>query len=396
MDDYRILNIINFNFLGIIHKYNFFAEGGGILVTIDTRWINKSGIGTYLINILPGVIAANPQIEFCLLGEEAILRNSIFSTFNNVYFINFSSIMYSLSEQWVIIRKIPKKTTLFWATHYNIPLLYRGAMLVTVYDLFHLAKPHLVRGFHKRLYAKLMFWSLHYRAVAILTISHFSKCELIRFAGKFKQPIFPIHLGVADDWFEIPQQPRPYLRKYVLFVGNVKPHKNLSALVEAFGSISHLIQHDLIIVGKKEGFITGDSAVADAAIKLGDRVHFTGYVDAEVLHQYFAHAELMVFPSLYEGFGLPPLEAMAAGCPVLCSNSASLPEVCGDAAIYFDPNRVSDIAEKMLALVDDDILLASLKRKGLEHAKSFSWKSCVSQTCEVIQGLLNNSSKGMK
>ena len=366
------------------------------MITIDGRWINTSGIGTYLSNVIPGVLNSFPDYEFHILGDAASLSRLKGIKQVNFQVIQCSAKMYSIDEQIELIRSIPSQTRLFWATHYNIPLLYRGKMIVTVYDLFHLARPQLVRGFHKRLYAKLMFWALHYRAAAILTISHFSKRELTRLAGEFKQPIFPIHLGVADSWFEIPKKPRPYLRKYILFVGNVKPHKNLSALVEAFGSISHLIQHDLIIVGKKEGFITGDSAVAEAAIKLGDRVDFTGYVDAEVLHQYFAHAELMVFPSLYEGFGLPPLEAMAAGCPVLCSNSASLPEVCGDAAIYFDPNRASDIAEKLLGLVNDDDLLASLKRKGLEHAKSFSWKSCVFQTCEVIRILLNNSSKGMK
>lgn len=366
------------------------------MITIDARWINASGMGTYLSNVLPGVIRCFPDEKFCLLGNKSTLTTLIGVNHQNLYIIEANSPMYSLVEQFELLNKIPKNTNIFWSTHYNIPLFYRGKMIVTVYDLFHLAQPQLVGGFHKRLYAKLMFCALHYRASAILTISHFSKRELIRLTGEFKQPIFPIHLGVADSWFEIPKKPRLYLRKYILFVGNVKPHKNLSALVEAFGSISHLIQHDLIIVGKKEGFITGDSAVADAAIKLGDRVHFTGYVDADVLHQYFAHAELMVFPSLYEGFGLPPLEAMAAGCPVLCSNSASLPEVCGDAAIYFDPNRVSDIAEKLLGLVNDDVLLAYLKRKGLEHAKSFSWKSCASQTCEVIQGLLNDSSKGMK
>jgi glycosyltransferase involved in cell wall biosynthesis len=357
------------------------------MITIDARWINTSGMGTYLRNVLPGVIKAFSEKQFCLLGDRAVLSSLGWVNSANVCLVETGSAMYSLSEQLELVRKIPKETSLFWATHYNIPLLYRGKMLVTVYDLFHLAMPELVGGFHKRLYAKIMFSSVRRRAAAILTISQFTKDEFIRFIGESRQPIYPIHLGVAEEWFHIPQSVSPHQRKYILFVGNIKPHKNLSALVKAFGLICDKIPHDLVIVGKKEGFITGDEIVAREAERLGGRVQFTGYVDDEKLRQYFAHAEALVFPSLYEGFGLPPLEAMAAGSSVLVSTAASLPEICGDAAVYFDPHRPEDIAAKMLELLSDEDLRESIRQRGYEHARTFTWDACVKQTCDVIRDL---------
>jgi len=344
-------------------------------------------MGTYLRNVLPGVIAAFPEREFCLLGDKAALSSSGWTNSANVCLVETGSAMYSLAEQMELIRKIPKETSLFWATHYNIPLFYRGKMLVTVYDLFHLAMPELVGGIHKRLYAQIMFWAVRRRAAAIITISRFSKDELIRFAGKGRQPIYPVHLGVANAWFNIPASGEPRHEKYILYVGNVKPHKNLSALVKAFGSISDKIPHNLIIVGKKNGFITGDEIVAREAARLGERVQFTGYVDDETLRQYFAHADALVFPSLYEGFGLPPLEAMAAGCPVLVSDAASMPEICGDAAVYFDPRQLADIAEKMLKVLSDENLRKILRQRGYEHAREFTWERCVKETCEVIRNM---------
>lgn len=366
------------------------------MITIDARWINISGMGTYLRNVLPGVIAAFPDIEFCLLGDKPVLATLEGLNRNNVRMVGAKASMYSLTEQLELKRIIPKETRLYWATHYNVPLLYRGEMLVTVYDLFHLAMPDLVGGLHKRLYAKIMFGAVRRRAAAIITISRFTKDELIRFTGEGKQPIYPIHLGVADAWFHIPPGARPYRKKYILYVGNVKPHKNLSALVKAFSLICDKIPHDLVIVGKKEGFITGDEVVANEAARLGSRVQFTGYVDDEKLRQYFAHAEALVFPSLYEGFGLPPLETMAANCPVLVSNAGPMPEICGDTALYCDPYRIEDIAEKMMTLLSDAQLRDSLRLRGLERARSFTWDRCVQQTCDVMRGLLDQPGEGIR
>jgi len=147
---------------------------------------------------------------------------------------------------------------------------------------------------------------------------------------------------------------------------------------------------DLVIVGKKEGFVTKDNHVEKQAQKLGDRVSFTGEIDDHTLSNYYANAQTLVLPSLYEGFGLPPLEAMACGCPVIVSDIASLPEVCGDAAVYIDPYDPNDIAEKIKLVVNDGDLREKMRLKGLEHAKMFTWQKCAAQTIRAIERVLES------
>jgi glycosyltransferase involved in cell wall biosynthesis len=262
-------------------------------------------------------------------------------------------------------------------------------MLVTVYDLFHLAMPEFASGYHKQLYAKLMFQAVKRRASAILTISDFTKNEFIRLTGPSVQPIYPIHLGVSKDWFGIPRQESSHQSPYILFVGNVKPHKNLRLLVKAFKLISNKIPHNLIIVGKKDGFISGDEQVKKDSLELGQRIIFSGYIDDQNLKQYVANAAALVFPSLYEGFGLPPIEAMAAGCPVILSDIASLREICGDAGLYFDPRDVNQLSDRILQVIYNPDLQNSLRAKGLIRAQSFSWEECIDKTCEVIDRVLS-------
>jgi glycosyltransferase involved in cell wall biosynthesis len=259
-------------------------------------------------------------------------------------------------------------------------------MIVTIYDLFHTSEGYSFRGLHKVVYAKFMLMTIRKRVSAILTISNFTCNELIKFfCSKSYPPIHIFHLGVSDKWFQGSNGKKPHDKKYILFVGNVKPHKNLTALIDAFSMIATRIPHDLIIVGKKDGFITGDKSAMHFAERLGSRVKFTGYVHDDILLEFFVHADMFVFPSLYEGFGLPPLEAMAAGCPALCSNIVSISEVCGEAALYFDPSNVKDIADQMLSVLNDENLRANLKIRGLVRSKNYSWRSCVDGTCMVLQ-----------
>jgi glycosyltransferase involved in cell wall biosynthesis len=241
---------------------------------------------------------------------------------------------------------------------------------------------------HKRAYAKLLFIGVRQKASSILTVSQFSKQEIKRLLPSGKQPITVTHHGIDKAWFTLSKMQRPYERPYIIFVGNVKPHKNVRGLLEAFALIQEKIPHDLVIIGKQEGFISGDERVAKQAKALAHRVVFTGYVNDKVLKQYVVHADALVLPSFYEGFGLPPLEAMACGCPVIVSNAASLPEVCGDAALYCNPYDPKDIASTLQRLVTNPALQNELRHKGLEQAKRFSWEKCALETLEVIHKVL--------
>lgn len=357
-------------------------------IAIDVRMLTSSGIGTYLQNLLPRVIHSRPQHRFHLLGDPLVLDQMAWSHNDYTSVSRCTAPIYSIAEQVQLARVTPRETDLFWAPHYNIPLRAPGRLMVTVHDLSHVATPEFVRGAHRRLYARFMFAALRRRAGAIIADSHFTAAEFTRLVGTIEPAPYPIHLGISDSWFRVRPTCRPHPAPYLLFVGNVKPHKNLVTLLQAFDTITHTIPHDLVIVGKREGFITGDRAAITWAERLGERVRFTGAIPIEQLEQFMVFADALVLPSLYEGFGLPPLEAMACGCPTIVSTAASLPEVCGDAALYIDPRNPHDIAAKIIQLLDDDELRAELRRKGTTRAASFSWDRCAEQTLVVMDKLL--------
>jgi glycosyltransferase involved in cell wall biosynthesis len=172
-------------------------------------------------------------------------------------------------------------------------------------------------------------------------------------------------------------------------VGNIKPYKNIGRLVEAFIKVAHRIPHDLVIIGQFEGLITGESPDFFRRVReAGDRVHMTGFVSPEELLALVGHAQALVMPSTYEGFGLPPLEAMAASVPAAVARSGSLPEVCGDAALYFDPANVEDMANQLLELAQNPTLCASLRQAGERRAALFTWDSCARTTAAVLRRCL--------
>ncbi|MGO4496267.1 glycosyltransferase family 4 protein [Paenibacillus sp. 2RAB27] len=358
------------------------------VITIDVRMLHSSGIGTYIRNLIPLIVESFPEIKFNLLGKISEINQYSWSKSKNINLIDCRSPIYSINEQLEMFRKVPRDTLLFWSPHYNIPLFYKGKMLVTVHDVAHLAMPDLVKGIHKRIYAKLMFKVLKYKASAIICDSHFTQMELNKQVGPDKQKVHTIHIGVDKSWFNVTKVQNPYSKPYLLYVGNVKPNKNLSGLLQAFEVTIDKYPQDLVILGKKEGFITGDEAVAKMAGRLGGRVHFTGFVEEDILKQYFAHADMLVFPSLYEGFGLPPLEAMASECPVVVSSAASLPEVCGDAALYCDPFNPMDIANKIEKLLNDKSYKDLIVKKGKEHAKKYTWEKCAKETIAIIKEVI--------
>lgn len=353
-------------------------------MTLDFRMHKSSGIGTYLTNML-SYIGNYPFDKINLLIDKKT-EKKIYCR-ENFNYIDFSSKIYSVSEQIQFRKKIPPDTDIFWSPHYNVPLLYRGKLIVTVHDVFHLAMPEYVEGIHKKKYAKLMFYAVLKKASAIICVSEFTANEFKKYVGN-NDKINIVHNGVNKTWFNVKKKKHPHRKPYLLYVGNVKPHKNLITLIKAFNLIANEITHDILIVGKKEGFITCDRSVFCEAKKLGGRVCFTGYVDDDLLKQYFVYADALIFPSLYEGFGLPPLEAMACGCPVIVSNRASLPEVCGDAALYCDPTSPEDIAAKIKLLLEDNALRETLRKKGLARARMFSWEKCARETWAVIEKVL--------
>lgn len=359
-------------------------------LTIDIRKLRDSGVGTCLINVLPKVFDNLPSTRVSLIGNADDPLVAAWGALPNTTLIDYHRRPYSPLEQLELLQVIPKETTLLWTPFINIPLLYRGKMLVTFYDMIFLAVPGYLNA-PQRLYARILFQGIRRKAAHVLTISEFSKKEYMRLVAPESKNVTVTLLAAAPKWFEQAKasdalEPEPYF----LFVGNVKPHKNLSRLLDAFQQIKDRVPHHLVIIGRKDGFIVGDANLLDVRSDLAGRVRFTGYLGDESLRTYFARATALVFPSLYEGFGLPPLEAMACGCPVIASNTTSIPEACGDAALYCDPLSVDDISAKMLQMANNEPLRQELIAKGQRQAQRFSWDDCAAKTVAVIRSLLQS------
>jgi len=226
------------------------------------------------------------------------------------------------------------------------------------------------------------------RADHVITISEHTREDLVRFYGYPAERITPILLGVPrhalepDEDDEIlaahPDAPMPYF----LFVGTLEPRKNVVRLVEAFSRLD--TPHSLVLVGA-QGWMSEPIFSAIAASPRREKILWRNYCSAAELERLYRHAEVFVYPSLYEGFGLPVLEAMAHGCPVITARTSSLPEVGGDAVVYVDPEDTADLADEMHTLATSERIRNALAEKGRARAANFSWQETARKTLEVYR-----------
>jgi glycosyltransferase involved in cell wall biosynthesis len=358
-------------------------------IVVDARMAGDSGIGTYITNLLPRLAASRPDWRLTVLGDPDRLRALPWPDDAKVEIRQCRSRIYTAREQVELRAMARPRPDLFWSPNYNIPLAYGGPLLVTIHDVAHLALPEFAAGLHKQLYARTMFAATRRRATAILCDTAFTREEYSRLVGQPRGKTHVVHLGVDDSWRAAASLPPVRARPYIVCVGNVKPHKNLGTLVRAFARIKNSIPHDLVIVGRREGLRTADHAVEALAATLDGRVEFTGEIPLRRLQAYVAHAAVLVAPSLYEGFGFPPLEAMAAGCPAIASRIGTHQEVCGDGVEYCDPRDASDMGRCIERVVTDQGLRASLRELGTRRVAEFRWSTCAEQTSMLIAGALS-------
>jgi glycosyltransferase involved in cell wall biosynthesis len=344
--------------------------------------IGASGIGVVLNSLLQRIIPLRQGWRFDLYGDAGKVTHLAAP---HVTIHPFAADVYSWGEQRLGSMLNRQRPDLVWSPHYNIPLLWRGRLLVTVHDMLHLAHPELFSGLFKQVYARLMFAQVRRRASDTIFISHFTQEEFLRLVGKPCRGQV-IHNGVDLDAF-CNSETSPHGKPYVLFVGNIKPHKNLRRLVEAFCLIADRVPHDLVLVGQRDGFITGESNL-DGLVADNPRILIAGPVTGKHLAEWYGHADALVMPSYYEGFGLPPLEAMAAGCPVLAANAASLPEICGNAALYANPFQTADLADKLAMLLTDQGLRQRLRAAAQGRVEMFSWDRAAQSYLLAMETLL--------
>ena len=268
---------------------------------------------------------------------------------------------------------------LFFSPGYNSPLGWPGRFIFTLHDLHHLCVPEDSSALKTAYYDRIIKPACH-RAECMLTVSEYSRHEIAAWARISEDRIINVGNGVGLPFSPVGPKYEPGY-PYVLYVGSRKPHKNLSRLLQAYGMSSARKDVRLLLSGQP------DLRIAEkiAGLGLTAEVVFKDLDDDGALSEAYRGAVGFVFPSLYEGFGLPPLEAMACGVPVLTSNVCSLPEVVGDAAILVQPRDVEEIANGIGRLVQDSALRAVLRDKGLRRAARFTWEETAQRTLSAVR-----------
>ena len=332
-------------------------------ILVDSRWCGRYGIGRFATE----VVAALPTLQPLSPGLAPYP-------------------FHKLDIPWTIAQIMVHRPQLFLSLGFNPPPWSPVPVVFTLYDLILLHFP----GEANRLmqpYFRYIVRPAVRRAAYILTCSEFSKQEIMDWSGVTAEKIVVVGCGVDDSFSPIgPSIDLGF--PYLLYVGNHRPHKNLPRLLAAFSQARHLPPTlKLVLSGEPSPELEREIA----ALGLGDRVEFSGFIDDLDLPAYYRGATALVFPSLYEGFGLPPIESMACGTPVLTSNVTSLPEVVGDAALLVNPYDVAEIALGIERIVGDRDLRSTLIDRGIHQAQQHQWETTVEKTDRVLRKVLESN-----
>jgi glycosyltransferase involved in cell wall biosynthesis len=281
--------------------------------------------------------------------------------------------------------------------HIGVPLFAKvGCYVATIHDMIPLLWPQWVTRKH-RIVVTAAYHRLRRQADVVIAPSEATKADIVRHLQINPQRIAVIPWGCDERFqpggdrerFAAVQERYRLPARYLLFVGTLEPRKNLTTLLRAYAMLrAEGYSEDLkLVVAGRTGWLYADIFNMVKTLALDEEVIFTGFVDDEDLPDLYRGAHLFVFPSLYEGFGLPILEAMASGVPVITSNTASMPEVAGDAAMLVDPHAAKAIAEGIARVLTEDRLRETLTQKGLARARGFTWDTTARKTLELYAAL---------
>lgn len=362
-------------------------------IILDARMIRHSGIGTYIRGLL-GIYEKHPFFQKYSLSLAAKQSDGVFQTFR------FHSSVYSLGEQLEYPFRL-RHCKLWHAPHYNVPLVKgKTRLVVTIHDLIHWIFRKEFFSPLQAFYAGQMLTRAVNLADRIIAVSNRTRDDLIRHFKAHPGKIRVISEGAPPEFFNPPDAShrKSVLEKYklsrafFLYVGLLKPHKNVQRLVEVFRGLQKekKIHSDLVLVGKKDRkYPAGFESLQTLRTENG--IHYIPAVDSMAeLASLYSSALALVHPSLYEGFGLTCLEAMASGTPVIVSNTASLPEVVGDAGRYVDPRSSETIREALVEVEQNGSLRSQMIEKGRQRARQFSWDRAARETLEVYREVLDS------
>jgi alpha-1,3-rhamnosyl/mannosyltransferase len=360
-----------------------------VIVVIDGRTIQDHfpGIARYTFNLTGALTQIASSLEMALLYNPSATSTRL--ALPNLRLIACPTSPFSIQQQWQVPRQLHQvQATVYHSPYYLMP--YRPGLptVFTCHDLIPLIYPEYFTSTQRLIYRLAHALALRTAQVTI-AVSHSTQADLLRHLRIDPQRIVVVH-EAADEHFA-PQSPEAIATlkrkcvlpdRYVLYFGSNKPHKNLVRLVRAWqiANVKYQMSNvKLVIAGHWDNWHAEVKRLVEEQ-NMQDCVVFTGPVNEADLPALYSGATLFVFPSLYEGFGLPVIEAMACGTPVVCSNTSSLPEAAGDAALLIDPLDVNALAETIGRVLASQELRQYLREKGLAQAARFSWQQTAQQT----------------
>lgn len=363
-------------------------------IGVDARLMHHqpAGISRYTWHLLHALARLNHHDEFVVFQHRRH-RTPIISQGNFRRGTLYSPVHHPL-EQWLLPLELLRfPLDLLHSTDFIPPLRALTPAVITVHDLAFLHWPHFVTKASAAYYGQIDRGVRHARH--IIVPSENTKQDLVGLLGVQESKISVIHEAADPSFRPLPVEPTraEIIRKYnlppsyILFVSTIEPRKNVNGLLTAFHHLCqryNIIDTGLVLAGS-HGWLYEETLETVRRLQLERQTFFLGRVPDEDLHKLYVGARCHVHPAHYEGFGLPPLEAMACGTPTVVSNSSSLPEVVGDAALLVDPNSTEEIAVALHRLLTDDQLHAEQRAKGLKRAGCFSWESAARSTLEVYR-----------
>jgi glycosyltransferase involved in cell wall biosynthesis len=354
---------------------------------------NRGGVGWHAYHLLHALLDLKEDIEFVCYIEPGALRrrgSEPIEDWERDPRLTWAEVG-RFTRRW---RGTLDRLDLYHGMNFRMRTAGRHGGVVTIHDLWLDRHPQYStklfgqRGsFHR---TRRTAW----RARKVITVSEHSANDIVSLYGVPRERITVVYNGVSDEFrptiqpyalSEVRARLRISTDRFILFAGGADPRKNHQTLIRAFARVGELLSsYSLIMVGEAIHRF-GDIYETARTFGLEDRVVCTGLLSFEDLRLLYSHADVFVFPSVYEGFGMPVLEAMACGAPVITSNTTALPEVAGDAAVLVNPERVEEMADAIVRVLDDQGLRESLRTKGFQRAKQFTWERAARQTLAVYR-----------
>jgi glycosyltransferase involved in cell wall biosynthesis len=353
---------------------------------------HHGGVLVYTHSLLREMLALDTPYEFVL-----IYRNpDLIGTYGDGDHVREISVQAPSALLWdqIAVPWLEKKEKfdVIFNPKFTIPFLSKAKKVFVIHgsEWFVIPEAYL---WYDRWYTHTLTSRYCHNADAIITVSNAVKKDIVKFTGTEPEKVVPVHNGFDPDCFHVIQdshlleaagQAYQLPERFILWAGQIYPPKNLGRLLEALAQVREEIPHKLVIAGE-ERWRTKEDLELIEQLGLNDRVHFTGWVSHDELPAFYNLADLFVLPSLYEGFGIPLLEAMACGCPVLSSTTGSPPEVVEDAGYLVNPLKVDDIAAGICEVLSNSECRSAIVAKGLRRVKDFSWEKCARETLKVLE-----------